>query len=115
LTDTLVERSIPHYNQQNLAVCVVTLSNIFSYYQRNNISELKVKETNTTDNVHINVTFRSVRPTIVTVEEKSVLHILSVFLALGIQYAKRMRRIFICGPPGSTIFFPHYLICDMIF
>jgi hypothetical protein len=39
------------------------------------------------------------------VEKLSVLHILSVFLALGIQHAMHMRRIVICGLPGSTVFF----------
>jgi hypothetical protein len=36
-----------------------------------------------------------------------------VFVALGIQYAVRMRLIVICGPSGST--FPHYLINVTIF
>jgi len=33
-----------------------------------------------------------------------------VFVALGIQHAMRMRRIFIYGLSGSTTVFPHYLI-----
>jgi hypothetical protein len=37
-----------------------------------------------------------------------------VFLALSIQYAKRMRPV-VCVLPGCTIFFPRYLINGMIF
>jgi hypothetical protein len=40
------------------------------------------------------VTLRRVRETIVAVEKQEVSRILSVFVALGIQYAMRMRHIF---------------------
>jgi len=33
-----------------------------------------------------------------------------VFVAFGIQYAKRMRRTYICGLFRSTIFNPNYLL-----
>jgi len=39
----------------------------------------------------------------------------SVFVALSIQHAMRMRHIAICVLPRFTIFFSHYLINDMIF
>jgi len=51
-----------------------------------------------------NVTLRRVVATIVAVEKKQVLLILSVCVALGIQHAVHMRH-FICGLPRSTIFF----------
>jgi hypothetical protein len=35
-------------------------------------------------------------------------------VALGVQYAVRMRRIVICGLPDSKLFFPYYLIHDKI-
>jgi hypothetical protein len=38
-----------------------------------------------------------------------------VCVALIIQHAMHMRRTVICGLPGSTKFFPHYLIKEIIF
>ena len=39
-----------------------------------------------------------------------------MFVALSIQYTKRMRGIVMCGLFSSAAFFPpHYLINDMIF
>jgi hypothetical protein len=38
-----------------------------------------------------------------------------VFLALGIQHAMRMRRVVICGQPGTTVFFHIILINSTIF
>jgi len=42
-----------------------------------------------------NVTLRRVRVTTVAMEKQDVLHIRSVFVALVIQHAKRMRRIIV--------------------
>jgi hypothetical protein len=47
----------------------------------------------------------------VAVVKQLVLHIVSVFEALGIQYATRMRYIVICGLSGSKAY---YLIYGMI-
>jgi len=49
------------------------------------------------------VTLTRVRATIVEVERQQELYILSLYLALGIQYA--MRHIVIYGPPAYTTFF----------
>ena len=38
-----------------------------------------------------------------------------MFVALGIHHAMRMRRVVICGLPGSKIFFSHILINGTIF
>jgi hypothetical protein len=48
------------------------------------------------------VTLRRVRVTIVAVEKQEFLHILS---DLGIQHAMRMRLVFFCSLPRSTVFF----------
>jgi hypothetical protein len=37
--------------------------------------------------------------------QAKILHILSVFVELGIQHKLRMRHIVICDVPGSTTFF----------
>jgi hypothetical protein len=44
---------------------------------------------------------RCVRTTIVAVEKQLLLHIMTVFVASGIQHEMRMRRFVICGLSGS--------------
>jgi hypothetical protein len=64
---------------------------------------------NTTGKVRTNVIFRHVvrhvGATAVWVEKQKVLHIVSVSIALIIQYPMRMRHIVIHGLPLSTTFF----------
>jgi hypothetical protein len=50
-----------------------------------------------------NVTFRRVHATVVVVEKQWVLHIVSVFVALGIQYAMHMRRITLSPVDSPTL------------
>jgi hypothetical protein len=63
-----------------------------------------------------NVTFRHVRATIRIVEKQQLLYIMSVFVALVIQHAKRLRRV-----KSSSVMCPalqyssHYLLNDMFF
>ena len=45
---------------------------------------------------------------------KSNYYILRVYVC-SLRYSACMRHIVICGLPGSTIFFPHYLIHRTIF
>jgi hypothetical protein len=55
--------------------------------------------------MYVQRTLRRARATIVRVEKQCVTYSECVFLALGVKYAMRMRRIVICGLPRSTIFF----------
>jgi hypothetical protein len=60
--------------------------------------------------VRIDVILRNFRETIVAIQKKEVLHILSVSVALVIQHAKRMRRILLStvtflALPYFSIFF----------
>ena len=52
----------------------------------------------------MNVTLMSVRVTTASLKQQQTLHILSVFVALVILHAMRMRHILICGLSDSTLF-----------
>jgi hypothetical protein len=51
-----------------------------------------------------NVTLRRVHGTIVAVEKQKLLHILTVFVALGTQHTMRMCHIVIRSLPGFQLF-----------
>ena len=53
----------------------------------------------------INVTLRRIRVTTVAEQKLYVLHILTVFVALGMQHAMPMGHIVMCGLPRFTVFF----------
>jgi len=61
-----------------------------------------------------NVTFSHVRAMIVALKKQLILHILSVFVYLGIQHAMHMRHIVIFGLPDSAIYF-HIIVNGTIF
>jgi len=63
------------------------------------------KNLNKRGQVRKNVTLRHTCVTTAAVEERYVLHILSVSVPSDIQHVQHMRYIAICGQSGSTIFF----------
>jgi hypothetical protein len=76
-----------------LCISITLLSNHYSFYLLNSVLIL-----------------RRLYATAITVENQIVLHSLSAFVALVIQYAVHVRHIVICGLSGPTILiFPHYL------
>ena len=63
--------------------------------------------------MHINVTLRRVRVTVVGVTKQQVVHILSALsVTLDIQYEARMRHIVLSSVACSSVryFFPYYFI-----
>jgi hypothetical protein len=60
-------------------------------------------------NISTDVALGRVRANIAALQKQYVVHILSVSVALRIQYAMLLRHIVICDLPRSTIFFFHII------
>ena len=61
---------------------------------------------NKTGNLHIKITLKHVRGTVVAVRKTiSITYSVCVCVSLGIQHSVRMRHIVICGMLGCTVFF----------
>jgi hypothetical protein len=79
---------------------------------------LYISKSNRTGSVRINVALGCVRVTIIAVEKQKVLHILNMFIALGIKNAVLMRRIILSSvacldmPCFSASFHKRYVFSE---